>query len=489
VLADRRRVLGPHHPDTFDTRTVFAMARLRHGRLLDAVNELGRIRDEAIIHLGPAHLQAIIPTGLYVNLLTKAGRGREAITVIEEMTKASWAGDVRSDHPYVHVGRAMLIDAYLQAGRTSEAKMLAEAARTRPGAEAMRSTLIAAGFGRLGAGRGNDAVLLFEWGIAGEASESETRLEGLSGLAHAYRALGRNQDEVPIREQILAGWRQRKPEDDPLVLDAIREFGAALIGAGRREEGTELLEELIPRLRKTLGPEHPQTLSALQTLSNSSSGQRAVELAGEVVAAHRKGLLKTRELSNALANLGTGLLKTGKPAEGEAALREAMEIQLAIDREGWVAALRRASHGWALLELKRYPEAEAQLLAGYREMSERVSIMPAYHANHPQYTAKRLVRLYEETGKPKEADAWRAKVEQHRRERKKPDPAPTPPKKQDDAEPKSPPTATKPPADRAPTKPADSASHAPIHKPQPGAKPMDKPADQPVPAGGAAKPS
>jgi hypothetical protein len=58
----------------------------------------------------------------------------------------------------------------------------------------------------------------------------------------------------------------------------------------------------------------------------------------------------------------------------------------------------------------RFAEAEPLVVQGYERMKARESRMPVPDRSRLREAAERVVRLYEEWGKPDQATAWKTKV-------------------------------------------------------------------------------
>jgi hypothetical protein len=66
--------------------------------------------------------------------------------------------------------------------------------------------------------------------------------------------------------------------------------------------------------------------------------------------------------------------------------------------------------GASLLGQKKFDEAEPLLIKGYEEMKEREAKIPAPFKHYLTEAGERVVRLYEDWGKPEEAAKWRAEL-------------------------------------------------------------------------------
>src|SRR5262249_47457801 len=95
----------------------------------------------------------------------------------------------------------------------------------------------------------------------------------------------------------------------------------------------------------------------------------------------------------------------GEYAEAEKMERQAIDTYLKSLQPDHLRIFRSRSHlGACLVKLKRYREAEEQLLAGYDGLK---AALGDRHAETQKATG-RLIELYEAWGKPEKADSYRA---------------------------------------------------------------------------------
>ena len=66
--------------------------------------------------------------------------------------------------------------------------------------------------------------------------------------------------------------------------------------------------------------------------------------------------------------------------------------------------------GESLRGRKKFGDAEPHLKEGYEGMWQRADKIPAPLKRHLTEAGERIVRLYDEWGKPEEAAKWRAKL-------------------------------------------------------------------------------
>ena len=80
--------------------------------------------------------------------------------------------------------------------------------------------------------------------------------------------------------------------------------------------------------------------------------------------------------------------------------------------------------GAPLLGQKKYAEAEALLIAGFQGLKQRETTIPRSAKVRLTEARKRLVQLYESTGKPDEAAKWRTKLDANTAAEKQPEKKP-----------------------------------------------------------------
>src|SRR5262249_16402984 len=104
-------------------------------------------------------------------------------------------------------------------------------------------------------------------------------------------------------------------------------------------------------------------------------------------------------------NLAGLLHDKGRYAEAEQLYRQALEAyQKSLKPDHWMIYKCRSSLGASLIKLKRYSEAEEQLLSGYSGLKAN----RGEHYAQTEKTVSRLIELYDSWGKPDKADPYRA---------------------------------------------------------------------------------
>jgi tRNA A-37 threonylcarbamoyl transferase component Bud32/tetratricopeptide (TPR) repeat protein len=128
-------------------------------------------------------------------------------------------------------------------------------------------------------------------------------------------------------------------------------------------------------------------------------------------------------LANALAEFTFALLGSGKYSEAEPTARECLAIYEKSLPDDWRTFDARSMLGGSLLGQKKYAEAEPLLLSGYEGVKQREAkiipgnssprfwIFPAGSKPWLKKPLRRLVQLYEATGRPDQATQWKKTLE------------------------------------------------------------------------------
>src|SRR5262249_53375941 len=101
----------------------------------------------------------------------------------------------------------------------------------------------------------------------------------------------------------------------------------------------------------------------------------------------------------------------GKYAEAETILRDCVRIRVQKLPNDWLTFSAQSLLGNALLGQKKYSEAEPLLLRGNDGLILHRAKIPADEKRRLVEALERLVRLYDEWGKPDQAATWRKKLE------------------------------------------------------------------------------
>jgi serine/threonine-protein kinase len=211
---------------------------------------------------------------------------------------------------------------------------------------------------------------------------------------------------VALSDSSLRGATQR-----PRYAEFERGLASILEERGQYAAADSLMRHALPILEASLGPEHTTYLraraNAVRLRVRSGDYHGALEVAQPVVQAIGTVLPATDPTSaSVLQFVAAAHDSLGQYAEGESALRRAWELR----RQGmpaghWAVASAEATVGAHLLLVRRYAEAERLLRRGY----EGVVATHGASAPYSVAIARRLVMLFEATGREREAAQWKAR--------------------------------------------------------------------------------
>jgi tetratricopeptide (TPR) repeat protein len=252
-------------------------------------------------------------------------------------------------------------------------------------------------------------------------ADNPSTLYSMSNLAFTYAALGRMDRALPLREETLKRRRARLGEGHPDTLQTMSDLAGEYSAIGK-------LDQALPLFR--------QAAAGVEQLefAHGNAGRIILGLCGcheqlgqyeEAEAWRRKWLAVVKAndgpgapvYAGALAGLGANLLAQQKYAAAEPFLRDCLGILGEKAPAVWETAHVRSLLGAALLGQKNYAEAEPLLVQGCRGMKKSGKVLGIYHPR-PQTTKlriealQRLVRLYDDWGKPEEAARWRKELEE-----------------------------------------------------------------------------
>ncbi len=197
-------------------------------------------------------------------------------------------------------------------------------------------------------------------------------LEGIHMRAHEL-ADSKPSEAEPLFRQALKGYRKFQGPDGCLTLDLTRDLAKLLNQSGRSADAERLLRDALERFRKQSEPDDFR-------------------------------------MASILAPLGLSLIQQGKWTEAEPVLRECLVVREKFQPNDWTTFSTRSLLGRALLGQKKYAESEPLIVSGYEGMKSREAKIPPPGKPGLTEAAKRMVKLYEDWGKPDKAAEWRAKL-------------------------------------------------------------------------------
>jgi tetratricopeptide (TPR) repeat protein len=128
--------------------------------------------------------------------------------------------------------------------------------------------------------------------LATSGPEHPDTLGAMHTLGIFYEDVGRRDDALKLREQVLALERKVLGPEHPDTLWAMFDLASSYDEAGRGDEALKLREQVVALQREVNGPEHPDTLWAMDNLAYSydEAGRRddALKLRQELLVLQRK---------------------------------------------------------------------------------------------------------------------------------------------------------------------------------------------------------
>jgi TPR repeat protein/serine/threonine protein kinase len=144
-------------------------------------------------------------------------------------------------------------------------------------------------------------------------------------IGATYWALGLARDAIPLQTKVLDYYRTTGGPEHPDTIGAMNNLALSYADAGRRGEALKLRQDVLPLSRKVLGPRHPVTLYAMNNLANSyfdaNRRDEALKLREEVLELRREVLgPKHTDTLMAMGNLASSYAGTDR-------LDEALELR------------------------------------------------------------------------------------------------------------------------------------------------------------------
>ena len=200
------------------------------------------------------------------------------------------------------------------------------------------------------------------------------------------------------KEQVLTLDRKVRGPEHPETLVAMNNLACDYRDAGRKDEALKLFEQVLALRRKVLGPEHPDTLAAMNNLAISydASGRNdeAIKLNEQALMLDRKVLGPEHpDTLTAMNNLANSYDDVGRNDEALKLREDALAIANKQDPNSWASMTAHAKIGFTLIALGRGDEA-------IKAWQEQMRVNPA-----DTQTAKLLATVYLWLGQTNEHQA------------------------------------------------------------------------------------
>ncbi len=245
---------------------------------------------------------------------------------------------------------------------------------------------------RLGFEAGWERLAIADGVIRGLGDPENLRIYWHYAASYLYQAAGRLDQAAVYARQAAAGSRALLGEDHLTVADYTHQLGSVLVSQGRLEEALEHLLDAERIRRRALGDEHPKSGLSYQALGRTYLELGLWTEAGDKLQqAHR--LLaqsfgpESREAITVIHDLGTIDIHQGRYQQALARHRQALTIRRRL-QDPYEAARSLNMIGLALTRSGRLAEAEAAL-------SEALSIAETTRDAEDPVLAHYLINLAE----------------------------------------------------------------------------------------------
>ncbi|MBL0042495.1 MAG: tetratricopeptide repeat protein [Xanthomonadales bacterium] len=229
--------------------------------------------------------------------------------------------------------------------------------------------------------------------------------ETLRAWAHVAVALansGKNKEAIVLFDELIGPRTALLGPDHPDVLMMRMNYGVSLRAVGRSAEAERDLDDVYQRRRRVLGETHPETLRVLGVLGvmaiDAKNYGRATTLLRQASELYERANGPTHPESIVIRNNYLAALRdSGEPQAAAESYASLLKVAQAAFPEGNVTiGAIQGNYGLALVELKRFAEAEPLLIDSFRIIRK---VLPE---NDPRNDVPkhRLERLYREWGKP-----------------------------------------------------------------------------------------
>jgi serine/threonine protein kinase/tetratricopeptide (TPR) repeat protein len=424
TLELRRSSLGADHRDTLESMNSLANAYRATGRLVDAIRLFEQTVAAMTAKLGPADPATLATQDNLAEAYYSSGQLDRAIG-LHERSLAGMIARLGPDHPHTFITQNNLAVAYRAAGKLEQAlalyekTLLAQEPKLGPDHPDTLKTRNNLAVAYEAAGKVDKAIALLEQGLSTATAklgpDHPSTLKTESNLASSYRGAGRLDKAIALYEKNLEARLAKFGPDHPDTFLSQHNLAVGYADSGRIDEAIPLYERSFQGRIAKLGPDHRDTLNTEINLASAYERRgdydRAEPLLRALLDIRKKKLGEDHlDVAQSLSSLGQNLLMQRKWVEAEPLLRQALAIRSNKATDEWYRFNTESQLGGSLLGQEKYTEAEAFVLSGYEGLKAREAKIPPAIKVHLTRAGERVIRLYESTGRQKQADEWRTRL-------------------------------------------------------------------------------
>ncbi len=241
-------------------------------------------------------------------------------------------------------------------------------------------------------------------------------LGSMNNLALAYQFAGRPNDALPIYQEVFSLAQAKYGRTDRRTLVSMSNMARGYRAVGKLELAIPLSEEALNLSKVIFGPDHENTLASMAVLSEMYLAAKKPDSALPLMKSFLAGTKKqyggeNSRFASIQSNVARDYLKYNLPAEAESLLRDALAFQEKNEPDAWTTFESKSLLGAAIMDQKKYTDAEPMLLAGFEGLKKWQATIPE-SLRVPRMTSatERLVHLYDAWGKLDPAKQWRKKL-------------------------------------------------------------------------------
>jgi len=243
-------------------------------------------------------------------------------------------------------------------------------------------------------------------------SEHTDTLGSMNNLANVYYWEGKYAQAEALDSQALEICRRVLGSEHPDTLASMNSLAVVYQAQHKFPQAEALFREILETKSRVLGPEHPLTLDTQLEFAAMYQRQGKYALAqthaAQALAGYRHALGPEHPFTmDSAAVLAQSCLWQGKFVESERLAREVLEIDRKVRPDHWQRFAAEIVLGASLAGQKKYADAEAPLLGGYKGMLARKDRMGAATWHYLDLARGLIVRFYQAWGKPEKAAEWR----------------------------------------------------------------------------------
>jgi len=176
------------------------------------------------------------------------------------------------------------------------------------------------------------AQATLDWSIRHRGADSTMTLKAKVEVAERLERLGRYEEAVQLRRELLTHFRLLVGPGDPSTLTAEGFQALDLVRLRRPQEALPLYQHVLAGRADALGPEHEQTLLAMEwlgcTLRSLGNLPQSRHLLQQAVDRYeQKGAGESEECMKATSHLATTLLEMGQVPESCELRRHILDVR------------------------------------------------------------------------------------------------------------------------------------------------------------------